>query len=348
MVTAVETHEQVKQYYGEVLSGSADLKTDACCPSGALPHYQKEILAEIHPEILEKFYGCGSPIPLGLEGKTVLDLGCGTGRDVYLLSKLVGPSGRVIGVDMTEAQLEVADKHRDFHTSAFGLETSNVTFHHGLIEDLAPLGIADASIDVVVSNCVLNLSPHKAKLFGEIFRVLKPGGELYFADIFAGRRIPKPLQDDAVLRGECLSGAMYIEDFRRLLREQNCLDYRVVANAPLALFDQAVIEKVGMIPFHSMTVRAFKLDLEDLCEDYGQVAIYKGSLPYAPHAFTLDDHHVFEAGKAIPVCGNTADMLAKTRFRDHFQIIGDKSVHYGVFDCSADAKSNGANEGACC
>ena len=140
-------------------------------------------------------------------------------------------------------------------------ETSNVTFHHGLIEDLNALGIADETIDVVVSNCVVNLSPHKEKLFAEIFRVLKPGGELYFADIFSGRRIPEPLKADPVLRGECLSGAMYIEDFRRVLRQQNCLDYRVVSSAPLSLFDQAVIEKAGMIPFHSMTVRAFKLEI---------------------------------------------------------------------------------------
>lgn len=348
MATATQTHEQVKQYYGEVLSGTQDLKTDACCPTGALPLYQKKILSAIHPEILEKFYGCGSPIPLGLTGKVVLDLGCGTGRDVYLLSKLVGAQGRVIGVDMTVAQLEVAQQHRDYHASAFGFETSNVSFHQGLIEDLAAFGMEDNSMDVVVSNCVINLSPHKDRLFREIFRVLKPGGELYFADIFSGRRIPAPLKDDPILRGECLGGAMYIEDFRRMLRQVGCLDYRVVSCSRLTLQDPDVIEKVGMIDFHSMTVRAFKMEMEDVCEDYGQVAIYRGSLAYAPHAFVLDDHHTFETGKAYPVCGNTADMLAKTRFADHFQIIGDKSVHYGLFDCDSTPSGDSAEFGACC
>jgi len=213
---------------------------------------------------------------------------------------------------------------------------------------LAALGIGDASVDVVVSNCVVNLSPRKEALFREIFRVLKPGGELYFADIFSGRRVPAPLQKDPILLGECLGGAIYLEDFRRLLRQVGCLDYRVVSNAPLALFDAQVIEKAGMIPFFSMTVRAFKLDLEDLCEDYGQVAIYRGTLPHAPHAFDLDDHHHFETGKAYPVCGNTADMLSQTRFANHFQIIGDKSTHYGIFDCAPGPGQKVDANGACC
>jgi len=126
-----------------------------------MPSYLKTLLAGLHPEVLERFYGCGSPLPPALEGKTVLDLGCGTGRDCYLLSKLVGPSGRVIGVDMTPEQLEIAVRHRDWHAERFGY--SNVDFLYGHIENLATLGIADNSIDVVVSNCVINLSPEKPK-----------------------------------------------------------------------------------------------------------------------------------------------------------------------------------------
>ena len=114
------TIEAVKQYYGKILKSTADLKTTACCSSEALPASVREIVADIHQEVKDKFYGCGSPFPPALEGRTVLDLGCGAGRDVYLMSKLVGPNGRVIGVDMTDEQLEVARRHQEYHRQKFG------------------------------------------------------------------------------------------------------------------------------------------------------------------------------------------------------------------------------------
>src|SRR5262249_8188378 len=152
-----------------------------------------------------------------LDDCTVVDLGCGTGRDCFVLSRLVGERGRVIGVDMTPEQLAVARRHRDWHAERYGHAASNVDLREGYIEDLAALGIADASVAVVVSTCVVNLSPDKPRVFREIFRVLKPGGELYFSDVFADRRIPSALLEDPVLLGECLAGALYPEDFRRLL-----------------------------------------------------------------------------------------------------------------------------------
>jgi arsenite methyltransferase len=103
--------ESVKEYYGKILNSSSDLKTSACCPTESMPAHLREILKDIHDEVKDKFYGCGSPIPHALEAKTVLDLGSGTGRDCFILSKLVGPRGRVIGVDMTEEQIEVAERH---------------------------------------------------------------------------------------------------------------------------------------------------------------------------------------------------------------------------------------------
>jgi len=348
MSEAIKTYEQVQNYYGEVLKASSDLKTDACCPSGALPDYQKAIVSEIHPEILDRFYGCGSPIPLALEGKVVLDLGCGTGRDAYLLSKLVGENGKVIGVDMTESQLEVAQRHQQYHAEKFGFEKSNVHFHLGRIEDLAALGIDDASVDVVVSNCVINLSPEKERLFVEIFRVLKPGGELYFADIFSDRRIPGHLASDPVLRGECLGGAMYMEDFRRMLGRVGCADFRVVSSGPLTLNDPEVISKVGPIKFDSVALRAFKLPLEDLPEDYGQTATYLGTLPHASCSFTLDQDHEFKTGKTYPVSGNTADILGQTRFADHFRVEGDKSEHRGRFRIQPEAAPETKTKSSCC
>ena len=342
-----KTRADVENYYGSVLKHKEDLQTNACCDTESIPRSYRHLVAGIHPEILDKFYGCGSPLPYALEGRTVLDLGCGTGRDVYLLANLVGPHGRVIGVDMTASQLAVARKHRDYHMDRYGYETPNVDFRQGLIEDLRALDIADESVDVVVSNCVINLSPDKPAVFSEIFRVLKPGGELFFSDVLAGRRVPEHLAADPVLRGECLGGAMYREDFRRLLCALGCNDYRIASQSPLEITNPEIEAQIGMVDFHKVTVRAFKLDLEDLCENYGQVAHYRGSLPEAPHAFKLDDHHLFKTDMPVPVCGNTAAMLAQTRYADHFQISGDTSVHYGPFDCTAPAAES-TETGPCC
>lgn len=347
MSTSIEINETVRHYYGEVLQSSADLKTSACCSIDAMPQYLKTLMASLHPEVVERFYGCGSPLPPALAGKTVLDLGCGSGRDCYLLSRLVGPSGRVIGVDMTPEQLEIAMRHRDWHAQRFGY--ANIEFLHGHIENLTTVGIADDSIDVVVSNCVINLSPEKPRVLAEIFRVLKPGGELYFSDVFADRRIPGELRQDPVLLGECLAGALYWEDFRRMLQVLGCPDVRIVKQNPISLDDPDIAHKIGMVKFKSVTVRAFKMNLEDRCEDYGQVACYLGTIPEHRHAFDLDDHHHFETGRPLRVCGNTADMLGLSRYGDHFQIMGDKSRHFGLFDCSPGPHGeSSASGGSCC
>lgn len=341
------THDDVRHYYGDVLASSGDLKTGACCPLEAMPASIRALLADVHPEVITRFYGCGSPLPPALEGLTVLDLGCGSGRDAYLLSRLVGERGRVIGVDMTPAQLEVARRHQAWHAERYGHAHSNVEFVDGQIEDLAACGIGDASVDVVVSNCVLNLAPDKVRVFTELMRVLKPGGELYFSDVFADRRIPPALQADPVLRGECLSGALYTEDFRRLMARAGCHDVRAMSQAPVPLLDAQIEAAIGMVNFRSITMRAFKLPLEDRCEDYGQLATYRGTVPGAPHAFVLDDHHRFETGRPLRVCGNTFDMLAGSRFAGHFSLAGDTAVHFGLFDC-VPAPLASAPAGACC
>ena len=348
-----EKSEYVKDYYGRRLHGMQDLRTNACCCSEELLHPAvKEIESQIDNEVLTKFYGCGSPIPPALKGCHVLDLGCGTGKDVFIASRLVGQEGFVTGVDMTDEQLDVAGRHLDSQMKRFGYSNANVEFKKGYIEDLEEIGIRDNSMDVVMSNCVINLSSDKKKVFSEIFRVLKPGGELYFSDVFAGRRIPGHLANDRLLYSECLGGAMYIEDFRRMMRDTGCPDCRIVAKHKIELKNPRIEVKVGMIDFYSITVRAFKLDsLEDICEDYGQVAVYSGTVPGYPHAFELDDHHRFISGKPMLVCGNTASMLQETRFAGHFRMTGDKSVHYGLFDCAPayiKHEGNGDGGGACC
>ncbi|PNU20992.1 methyltransferase type 11 [Geothermobacter hydrogeniphilus] len=348
MYDSQTTIDQVKDYYGKVLSSQKDLKTSACCSSESLPARHREILARIEDEILEKFYGCGSPIPPAIEGCTVLDLGSGTGRDVYLASALVGETGRVIGIDMTDEQIAVARRYVATMTERFGFRQPNVDFRQGYIEDLAAAGIEDNSVDLVISNCVINLSPDKERVFREIFRVLKPGGELYFSDVFAGRRVPDEIRRDPVLHGECLAGALYIEDFRRLLVGLGCPDYRQVSNRRIELNNPELEARAGMIDFYSITVRAFKLAcLEDICEDYGQVAIYRGTIEDHPHHFDLDDHHRLLTGKPLLVCGNTAAMLQQTRFAPHFEIVGDRSVHYGPFDCQPAAEEPSGGGGCC-
>ena len=351
--TEAKAIAQVREYYGRIIESRRDLKTSVCCSTDALPVHQRKPAAMIADEILNKFYGCGSPIPTAIEGATVLDLGCGTGRDAYLASYLVGAEGRVIGIDMTDEQLEVARRHVDGQMARFGFLRTNVDFRFGYIEDLAGAGIEDSSIDVVISNCVINLSPDKRRVFSEILRVLKPGGELYFSDVFAGSRVPESIRNDPVLYGECLGGAMYIEDFRRLLGELHVPDYRVVSRSRINLDEPELEKKAGMVDFYSTTVRAFKLgNLEDICEDYGQVATYKGTIPESPHVFELDNHHKLIAGKPMLVCGNTAAMLQDTRFGQHVEVSGDRSTHYGPFDCAPahqriDSDDDGIG-GACC
>ncbi len=344
-----QTHRDVQAYYGEVLKTKADLQTTACCPTDAMPYYLRDKVSLIADEIQDRFYGCGSPIPHALEGATVLDLGCGTGLDAYLASQLVGETGRVIGVDMTPEQLEVARRYQEDHRVRFGHANSNVEFHQGYMERLDLIGLEDNSVDVVISNCVINLAPDKERVFREILRVLKPGGEMFFADVFTDRRLSAEMKADPVLVGECLGGAMYTEDFRRMLYRLGVPDYRVVSSGVIEPSNPDLERRCGNARFYSMTVRFFKLpQLEDRCEDYGQVAWYQGTLAHAPNRFVLDDHHVFLAGKPMLVCSNTAAMLSATRFQKHFRIDGDLSTHYGLFDCGPEPTADSGDVGACC
>lgn len=350
--TDSDIKQTVRSYYGLILKSKKDLKTSVCCSAESVYEGYKHILKLIHSDVKERFYGCGSPIPPLLEGCVVLDLGCGTGRDSYLASSLVGETGFVIGVDMTKEQLDIAKRYVGYHMKKFGYSRPNIEFRLGLIEDLESLRIEANSVDVVISNCVINLSEDKRSVFSEIFRVLKPGGELYFSDIFAGRRVPAQLASDPVLYGECLGGAMYIEDFRRLLNELGCRDYRVIRKSRVNIGDSNIEKMVGNIDFYSMTIRTFKLEgLEDICEDYGQIGIYLGGIKECPYEFILDDHHIFELKRPKPICGNTALMLQNTRYAKYFEVIGDTSIHFGPFACKPQASAplqTDTLSGSCC
>lgn len=326
-------HNIVKDYYGKELASSADLKTNACCDASAIPGWLKPVLANIHPEVLSRYYGCGLVCPPLLAGCRVLDLGSGSGRDVYALSQLVGPKGQVVGVDMTDEQLAIAEQHRAFHAEAFGYD--NVRFLHGYIEKLDALDLEPGSFDVIVSNCVINLSPDKNAVLRGVHRLLKEGGEFYFSDVYADRRVPESVHNDPVLYGECLGGALYWNDFLRLAKDSGFADPRLVEDRPLQITDPELAACVGSLRFFSATYRLFKIaDLESDCEDFGQAVIYKGSIPAHPQRLMLDKHHHIESGHIFPVCGNTWRMLKESRFAGHFDFIGNFDRHYGLFEGS--------------
>lgn len=344
-------HELVQDYYGKQLQHSGDLKTSACCDASQVPSWLKPLLANVHPEVQARYYGCGLVCPPLLDGCRVLDLGCGAGRDVYLLAQLVGPDGEVIGVDMTDEQLVVAEQHRTWHAERFG--HANVRFVKGYIERLDALDLQPGSFDVIVSNCVVNLSPDKPAVLAGVQHLLKPGGEFYFSDVYADRRVPAAVKSDPVLYGECLGGALYWNDFLKLAKDAGFADPRLVSDRPLTITDPALAGRIGSVRFFSATYRLFKLDgLDSACEDYGQAVIYRGSIPHCPDRFTLDKHHDIETGRVFPVCGNTWRMLHDTRFAPHFSFIGDFSRHYGLFPgCGGGLPFDQATGGAgaaCC
>ncbi|MCB2113746.1 MAG: methyltransferase domain-containing protein [Parvularculaceae bacterium] len=347
--------QDVKDYYGRTLQSSRDLKTDACCTLEDTPAHLRALQKDIHPEVAERYYGCGLVAPLALDGARVLDLGSGAGRDAYLLSRLVGEKGSVVGVDFTPEQLAVARAHQDWHRDRYAYPRSNVEFIEGDIENLAALGLDGASFDIIISNCVINLCEDKSSVFKAAYDLLKPGGEFYFSDVYADRRLPDGFRSDPVARGECLGGALYWNDFLGLAKAAGFTDPRLVADRELSINNDELKSRLSPARFFSATYRLFRIDgLEPACEDYGQAVIYNGGLAYADNTFTLDNHHVIEKGRIFPVCGNTYRMLAESRFGSYFEFIGDWSTHYGIFPgCGTNAPFGqtdkaAATSGACC
>ncbi|MEM9738442.1 MAG: methyltransferase domain-containing protein [Pseudomonadota bacterium] len=325
-------HQSVKDYYGAELTGTSDLKTDACSTLDAPAPWLREAIGKVHDEVSSRYYGCGLAIPAHLEGLKVLDLGCGAGRDVFALASLVGPKGHVTGVDMTPEQLAVARKHEQWHADSFGYDAPNTRFVEGYLEQLGDLDLEQGSFDIIISNCVFNLCTDKPAVFQAAFDLLKPGGELYFADVYADRRIPAQLAADPVLYGECLSGALYWGDYQQIAKEAGFRDPRVFAHRPLSIIDPRLKAKVDPIRFASVTARLMKLQgLDVACEDFGQAVIYRGGVPGMEDVFKLDTGHEIEVGRVFPVCGNTLAMLIDTRFAEFFDVIGTGDTHYGLF-----------------
>ncbi len=342
----------LKKYYGTELKGSTDLKTGVCCSIESHPSYMRDILFYIPEEIKQKYYGCGSPIPLVLKGLKVLDIGCGTGRDCYVLSKLVGGDGFVYGIDMTENQIAIANKYLDEMMQRFGYQKPNVKFIHDYVENIREY-LPEKSLDLVISNCVINLIKDKEDILKKIYDLLKDGGEFYFSDIYADRRLPAELRTNPILYAECLGGALYYRDFERMAKKVGFYDPRIVSIKPVRINNEEIKALIGNIKFYSITYRLWKIQgLEDACEDYGHIAIYKGGIPESPDNFVLDSQHVFEKDRPERVCGNTALMLSKTRFKEYFIVIGNFEKHFGAFQGCATKKVSDYEEissnGSCC
>lgn len=337
-----EIRGYLKKYYGRVLKQTADLEQKACCANTTMARFT-DILALIPDEVRQRNYGCGCTVPSDdLTGLRVLDLGSGAGLDAFILSKLVGDSGHVQGVDMTDEQLEVARRNQARVAKAFGYSQVNTEFLHGYIETVEP--VESASIDLVISNCVINLSPLKNKVFETIYRVLKPGGEFYISDIVADRHVPEEIRRDPKMVAECLGNAPYEHDLFDIMKDSGFADPRLVSRTPI---DQDVNGQP--IRFYSSTIRGCKLEspLDRRCEDFGQFATYRGTCDLQPARFVFDDHHGFEAHRPTAVCRNTARMLSETRLGRYFEVT-EPVRHFGIFPCGPEPVSTDPGSSPCC
>jgi len=253
-----EIKNKVKEGYGRVAleNRSCCGALSSCCGSsasiqtiGEMIGYSKEEMSQV-PEGSNLGLGCGNPVALASlkEGQTVLDLGSGAGFDCFLAAKAVGEKGRVIGVDMTP---EMVDKARE-NAKKGGYQ--NVEFRLG---DIEYLPVIDNSVDVILSNCVVNLSPNKPKVFSEAFRVLKPGGKLTLSDVVLLRPLPPVLANSAAAYLGCVAGASLKSDYIGMLNAAGFADVQVVGESPFYLGEaavdpivQTIIEEAKLTPEH--------------------------------------------------------------------------------------------------
>ncbi|KAJ2852023.1 hypothetical protein IWW36_000602 [Coemansia brasiliensis] len=314
-------HNAVKDYYGKVLSTTSDLKTSACSARSAPHPIVCRLIKSIPKAVNDKFYGCGNPIPLGIEGKDILDLGSGSGRDCYVAAALVGPNGSVTGVDMTDEQLQTARNNVDEFGKTLGY-TPKLKFVTGYIEDLKTAGIPDNSADICISNCVVNLSPSKREVFSSVFNALRAGGEFHFSDMYADQTIPEALRQHQMLHGEGLSGALFTNEFERIVTEIGFLFPRILTITPVDVYDPQLKQLVGNIKYFSITYRLFKLNEQtrDNGKDTGYIATYLGTITGHEDKYVLDIDNTFERNVPVHVSGSTGRILKSSWLADFFNV----------------------------
>src|SRR5438093_6384915 len=355
MIEAQTKESIVRQRYA---TGAKERADKLCCPID----YEDQYLKVIPQEVIERDYGCGDPSRYLREAETVLDLGSGSGKICFIAAQIVGPKGRVIGVDMTDEMLEVARRNAPIVAQHLGY--ANVEFRKGRIQDLTldlelldrrlrehpianaasflaadelaeelrfkrPLVVSD-SIDAVISNCVLNLVEPKSKrqLFEEIFRVLRKSGRAVISDIVSDEPVPDHLQKDAKLWSGCISGAFTEEGFVQAFAEAGFYGMQVLAR------DEQPWRAVEGIEFRSVTVAAHK-GKQGPCFDRKQAVIYLG-----PFKEVLDDdNHRMERGRRYAVCDKTYQLYRREPYQQFFAFVDPlPSVPVEaarLFDCSA-------------
>lgn len=286
----------MREYYG---AAAVEPKADLCCPVRP----PAEELAHIPKEVVDRFYGCGSPVRDAAlaRGETHLDLGSGAGIDVFIAAKHVGRAGRSTGVDMTDAMLAVAEANRPLVAEKLGYDV--VRFAKGVLEAL-PVG--DAEVDCVTSNCVVNLSPDKRAVFGEIWRVLKDHGRLVLADIVAAQVVPPHLRVNPALWGACLSGALTEDE---LLAELERAGFHGVE-----LLSRTFWREVEGCTFSSVTVRAWKYP--ERAAHAGHRAVYRG--PYK--SVTDELGQLFRRNEPVRVSEATAARLGHAPYAASFDV----------------------------
>ena len=240
----------VEQAVGARYSDAARQFEPALC---CAVDYDARYLKAIPAEIIERDYGCGNPAQWVRAGETVLDLGSGGGKICYIAAQIVGASGRVIGVDINDEMLALAEKYRAFIGDELGFH--NVEFRRGHIQNLRPIIESDL-VDVVLSNCVLNLvaTEQKEQLFNEMFRVVKSGGRVVISDIVSDREVPDEMRNDAELWSGCISGAYQETAFVEAFTRAGFSDVEIVKR------DETPWQIVDGIEFRSVTVQSYKGD----------------------------------------------------------------------------------------
>uniref|UniRef100_A0A1A7WVD2 Arsenite methyltransferase n=4 Tax=Iconisemion striatum TaxID=60296 RepID=A0A1A7WVD2_9TELE len=309
-------HVNVKDYYGKSLKKTSDLKTNACMtPAQPTPAFIRDALMKVHPDVSARYYGCGLVVPVCLEGCRILDLGSGSGRDCYMLSQLVGEHGHVTGTDMTESQLDVARNYMDYHMKEFGYKKPNVSFVQGYIEALTEAGLEKNSFDIIISNCVVNLSPDKKLVLAEAYSVLKEGGELYFSDIYCSGQLPEEIRNHKVMWGECLGGALWWKDLLQLADDVGFSTPRLLTASVVTVGNKELQDILGDFRFVSATYRLFKVPKvsPEACR-----IIYNGGIPGAEDSLQFDCRNIFKSNEVVEVDGELADILKRSRFAPDF------------------------------
>lgn len=311
------TNVDVQEYYGKTVTKTDDLELKACTQLPTkLPKYVRQALSEVADEVSARYYGCGLILPEVLEGKSILDLGSGAGRDCYMLSKLVGEKGNVVGIDMTEEQLECANRYHEYHREKYGYSKANTKFVKGFIEKLIEAGCQENYFDIIVSNCVINLSPDKKAVLTDAYKVLKDGGELYFSDIYADRDLPEEVRKHKVLWGECISGALWWKDLYTLAKDIGFTAPRLVTANYVNIDKPELKAAVGDAEFVSVTYRLFKMPKESTSE--ASEMIYDGDIRGCEDTFKFDHKYTFQREEMKVVDGDTASILLNTRFSEYF------------------------------